>query len=127
MGPSGIADLVTADSDPEDWLWKTVRKGVAPAFAAQALKAVYPKLAGVGSQLVQALQFKGEDQAIDMSLACMCETIDALGLTGFNKAFHNVEAFKNEDPAEMLTVCSQPSDASHHVLLLLCSTSVLLA
>ena len=38
MGPSGIADLVTAESDAEDWLWKTVRKGVAPAFAPQALR-----------------------------------------------------------------------------------------
>lgn len=40
MGPAGIPDLVTAESDPEDWLWKTVRKGVAPAFAAQAMKSV---------------------------------------------------------------------------------------
>ena len=40
MGPAGIPDLVTADSDPEDWLWKTVRKGVAPAFAAQAMRSV---------------------------------------------------------------------------------------
>jgi len=38
MGPAGIADLVTAQSDTEDWLWKTVRKGVAPAFAPQALR-----------------------------------------------------------------------------------------
>ncbi len=38
MGPAGIADLVTAQSDPGDWLWKTVRKGVAPAFAPQALR-----------------------------------------------------------------------------------------
>ena len=40
MGPAGIPDLVTAQSDPDDWLWKTVRKGVAPAFAAQAMKSV---------------------------------------------------------------------------------------
>lgn len=40
MGPAGIPDLVTAESDPEDWLWKTVRKGVAPAFAAQAMRSV---------------------------------------------------------------------------------------
>ena len=38
LGPAGIADLVTAQSDPGDWLWKTVRKGVAPAFAPQALR-----------------------------------------------------------------------------------------
>ena len=112
MGPSGIADLVTAESDPEDWLWRTVRKGIAPAFAAQALRLVYPKLAGVGAQLVQALSTKGGDQAVDMSLACMCETIDALGLTGFNKVFHNVEAFKHGKPAEMLTVRTHPTTRS---------------
>lgn len=38
MGPAGIPDLVTAESDPNDWLWRTVRKGVAPAFAAQAMR-----------------------------------------------------------------------------------------
>ena len=67
-------------------------------------RGVYPKLAGVGSQLVQALSSKGGEQAVDMSLACMCETIDALGMTGFNKAYHNVQAFKDGQAPEMLTV-----------------------
>ena len=58
----------------------------------------------MGSQLVQALSSKGGEQAVDMSLACMCETIDALGMTGFNKAYHNVQAFKNGQAPEMLTV-----------------------
>jgi hypothetical protein len=40
MGPAGVADLVSAQSDPGDWRWKTVRKGVAPAFAPQALRSV---------------------------------------------------------------------------------------
>ena len=39
-----------------------------------------------------------------MSLACMCETIDALGMTGFDKAYHNVQAFKDGKAPEMLTV-----------------------
>ena len=38
MGPDDVADLVSAQSDANDWLWKTVRKGVAPAFATQALR-----------------------------------------------------------------------------------------
>ena len=65
---------------------------------------MYPKLAGVGLQLVQALSCKGGEQAVDMSLACMCETIDALGMTGFNKAYHNVQAFRDGQAPEMLTV-----------------------
>lgn len=67
-------------------------------------RTVYPQLAGVGRQLVQALSCKGEGQAVDMSLACMCETLDALGMTGFNKAFPNVQAFKAGQAPEMLTV-----------------------
>ena len=59
---------------------------------------------GVGVQLVQALSSKGEEEAVDMSLACLCETIDALGMTGFNKAYHNVQAFKDGKAPEMLTV-----------------------
>ncbi|KAL0023129.1 hypothetical protein WJX77_004743 [Trebouxia sp. C0004] len=104
MGPAGIADLVTAQSDPGDWLWKTVRKGVAPAFAPQALRTVYPKLAHVGGQLVDALKLLGDKEPVDMSLACMCETIDALGLTGFDKPYHNIACFKKGQPAHMLNV-----------------------
>lgn len=67
-------------------------------------RVVYPKLAGVGTQLVQALASKGGEQALDMSMACMCETIDAIGMTGFNKDFHNVQAFTNDQAPEPLTV-----------------------
>ena len=39
MGPdSSVGDLVASDGGPGDWLWKAVRKGVAPAFAPQALR-----------------------------------------------------------------------------------------
>ena len=65
---------------------------------------MYPKLAKVGVQLVDALAALGGQEPVDMSLACMCETIDALGHTGFDKAYHNVEAFKKRQPARMLNV-----------------------
>lgn len=42
MGPDNIGDLVASSGDADDWLWKTVRKGVAPAFAPHALR--YAKL-----------------------------------------------------------------------------------
>lgn len=67
-------------------------------------RSVYPKLAKVGVQLVDALAALGGQEPVDMSLACMCETIDALGQTGFDKAYHNVEAFKKRQPARMLNV-----------------------
>ena len=69
-------------------------------------RTVYPKLAHVGGQLVDALKLLGDKEPVDMSLACMCETIDALGLTGFDKPYHNIECFKKGQPANMLNVRS---------------------
>ena len=40
MGPDNIGDLVASTGDADDWLWKVVRKGVAPAFAPHALRYV---------------------------------------------------------------------------------------
>ena len=33
-----MADFMSTEGDAEDWLWKAVRRGVAPAFAARALR-----------------------------------------------------------------------------------------
>lgn len=38
MSPTGKADFLSAEGDAEDWLWKVVRRGVAPAFAPRALR-----------------------------------------------------------------------------------------
>ncbi len=38
MSPSGRADFLSAEGDAQDWLWKAVRRGVAPAFAPKALR-----------------------------------------------------------------------------------------
>lgn len=38
MSPNGKADFLSAEGDAEDWLWKTVRRGIAPAFAPRALR-----------------------------------------------------------------------------------------
>lgn len=42
MSPSGKADFLSAEGDAEDWLWKAVRRGVAPAFAPSALRCSQP-------------------------------------------------------------------------------------
>ena len=39
-----------------------------------------------------------------MSEVCMCETIDALGLAGFDKAFHSIEAMSQGQRAHLLDV-----------------------
>ena len=55
---------------------------------------------------MDALKLLGDKEPVDMSLACMCETIDALGLTGFDKPYHNIDCFKEGQPAHMLNVRS---------------------
>ncbi len=50
---------------------------------------MYPKVARIGARLTQILQARPQHEAIDMSSVCMCETVDALGLTGFSKAFNS--------------------------------------
>ncbi|KAL3139484.1 hypothetical protein ABBQ38_003809 [Trebouxia sp. C0009 RCD-2024] len=104
MSPSGKADFLSAEGDAEDWLWKAVRRGVAPAFAPSALRAVYPKVSQVGARLVEILHGRLPHDPIDMSEVCMCETIDALGLAGFDKAFHSIEAIRQGQRAHMLDI-----------------------
>ena len=58
----------------------------------------------VGARLVQLLHNRPQHEPIDMSEVCMCETIDALGLAGFDKAFHSIEAVSKGQRAEMLDV-----------------------
>lgn len=54
--------------------------------------------------MTQILQARPQHEAIDMSSVCMCETIDALGLTGFSKAFNSIEAINQGLQADILDV-----------------------
>ena len=67
-------------------------------------RAVYPKVSQVGARLVEILHSTAQDEAVDMSEVCMCETIDALGLAGFDKAFHSIEAIRQGQRAHLLDV-----------------------
>lgn len=70
-------------------------------------RAAYPKVSSIGDRLVEILHSRPEQKPVDMSEACMCETIDALGLAGFNKAFHSIEAINQDQRADILDVsCS---------------------
>ena len=72
-------------------------------------RAVYPKVSQVGAQLIKILHSRPQQEPVDMSEVCMCETIDALGLAGFDKAFHSIEAVGQGQRAHLLDV-SQPQD-----------------
>ena len=58
----------------------------------------------VGARLTEILRKRPPHEPVDMSEACMCETIDALGLAGFDKAFKTIEAISQGVKAELLHV-----------------------
>ena len=72
-------------------------------------RAVYPKVSQVGARLIEILHSRHQQGPIDMSEVCMCETIDALGLAGFDKSFHSIEAINQGQRAHLLDV-SQRQD-----------------
>ena len=79
-------------------------------------RAAYPKVAQVGARLTEILQSRPQHEAIDMCNVCMCETIDALGLAGFNKAFNSIEAITLGKQADLLHVRLQVLACSLHVM-----------
>jgi len=67
-------------------------------------RAAYPKVAQVGGRLTEILLNRPQHEAIDMCNVCMCETIDALGLAGFDKEFNSIEAITQGQQADLLHV-----------------------
>ena len=79
-------------------------------------RAAYPKVAQVGAHLTKILQSRPQHEAIDMCNVCMCETIDALGLAGFNKEFNSIEAIAQGQQADLLHVRLQVLVCSLYVM-----------
>lgn len=52
------------------------------------LRRGYKYVAACGDKLVEALRVKGPDIAVDVDHACLCETIDTIGLYGFRHNFN---------------------------------------
>ena len=61
MSPSGNADFLSAEGDAKDWVWKAVRRGIAPAFAPRALRCMTTSTAwnnaSVAHQCSQAQEY----------------------------------------------------------------------
>lgn len=71
-------------------------------------RAVYPKVQAKAAELVRSLTVLSKgDEAVDLAYALMCETMDVLGLAGFNKAYHNLENLSHGKPAKILDVRAQ--------------------
>lgn len=89
-------------------------------------------MAQVVARLTEILQSRPQHEAIDMCNVCMCETIDALGLAGFNKEFNSIKAIAQGQPADLLHVRLQVLVCNLYVMCVshkrvLCSWQVLLA
>ena len=69
------------------------------------------KTAELGSALSR-LSKAGEP--VDMAYALMCETMDVLGLAGFNKEYHNVDNLSKKQPAKVLDVSSSAIAVAMH-------------
>lgn len=55
--------------------------------------------------MAQALSLLSKGgEAVDMAYALMCETMDVLGLVGFDKAYHNLDNLSHRQPAKVLDV-----------------------
>ena len=80
-------------------------------------------MARVGVRLTEILLSRPQQTAIDMSDVCMCETIDALGLAGFDKAFNSIEAISEGQRADLLHV--RLLEDCHAVVLLLVNSYLL--
>lgn len=67
---------------------------------------------GKAAELAQSLTLLSQgNEPVDLAYALMCETMDVLGLTGFDKAFHNLENLANRQPAKVLDVSAKQSAA----------------
>lgn len=74
---------------------------------ALACRAAYPKVQHKAAELTSALsKLSSGGEAVDMAYALMCESMDMLGLAGFQKEYHNVKHLSKGEPAEVLDVCS---------------------
>ena len=60
-----------------------------PIQGGSCLRRGYKYVAACGDKLVEVLRAKGPDVVVDVDHACLCETIDTIGLYGFR---HNFDA-----------------------------------
>ena len=79
-------------------------------------RAVYPKVSEVGARLIEILHSRHQQGPIDMSEVCMCETIDALGLAGFDKSFHSIEAINQGQRAHLLDVSQRQDKGPRNIM-----------
>lgn len=68
--------ISAAAGDP---LWRAVRRGVAPAFAAPNIRGAFPAVAAVTARLAARLRERGAQRPLDLDGALMCHALDVIG------------------------------------------------
>ena len=79
-------------------------------------RAVYPKVSQLGTRLIEILNSRPQQDPIDMSEVCRFETIGALGLAGFDKAFHSIDAISQRQRAHLLDVSHQQDKGPANIM-----------
>eukprot|EP00884_Botryococcus_braunii_P008587 jgi/Botrbrau1/1772/Bobra.0217s0027.1 len=103
--PNVNSIMSAVSSDP---LWKSVRKGVAPAFNPANLRAEFPATVDSAMHLVETFHKAGPDVAIDVDKAAQRQAMDVIGRVGFAKNYHATDTIEGNagemsiDPFELL-------------------------
>ena len=80
--PQGTSDPPQPNmisSTAADPLWRAVRRGVAPAFAAPNIRAAFPAVVALTGRLAARLREHGAARPLDLDGALMCHALDVIG------------------------------------------------
>eukprot|EP00208_Stichococcus_sp_RCC1054_P002339 CAMPEP_0206139828 /NCGR_PEP_ID=MMETSP1473-20131121/7467_1 /ASSEMBLY_ACC=CAM_ASM_001109 /TAXON_ID=1461547 /ORGANISM="Stichococcus sp, Strain RCC1054" /LENGTH=576 /DNA_ID=CAMNT_0053533745 /DNA_START=97 /DNA_END=1827 /DNA_ORIENTATION=+ len=101
MSKAGHSDILSGQTDEE---WRLFRKGVAPAFNPVNIRNGFRHITATCAELVEILHATGPDESIDIDQACLCETMDVIGLFGFGQGFEAVKRFGEGGMAELMDI-----------------------
>eukprot|EP00891_Asterochloris_glomerata_P001568 jgi/Astpho2/1568/Aster-x1016 len=92
LSPGGHSkSLITRTTNDE--MFKTVRKGIAPAFAPMQIKRGFGHVVDGGERLVSLLKRIGSEAVVDINQALLCHSLDVIGQVGFDRDMKGLEAF----------------------------------
>eukprot|EP00884_Botryococcus_braunii_P007185 jgi/Botrbrau1/16468/Bobra.0142s0062.1 len=87
---TGGTNLLTGHTDAH---WKTVRKGVAPAFSVANMKAAFEDVRERCDKLLKIFFDLGVDNNVNVDNLLLRESMDVIGRVGFEKEMGALEAF----------------------------------
>uniref|UniRef100_A0A6S8H150 Cytochrome P450 n=1 Tax=Dunaliella tertiolecta TaxID=3047 RepID=A0A6S8H150_DUNTE len=94
-----IESILTA---PENEYWKSVRRGLAPAFAVNNLKQVFPEAVALSRSAADYLERTG-GQAVDIDNIAQRITVDVIGKMVFGMAFNACKFEAYNEPLDIVS------------------------